>query len=80
MGVMNNQYLNIKVTKINNWYDDYANTLTDYTDEAAKVLLNLIAGILFAFDGIDLIIKRLPLLVLIAYSGEPSFKRKSYSR
>ncbi|MDU1347912.1 ABC transporter ATP-binding protein/permease [uncultured Clostridium sp.] len=69
MGVMNNQYLNIKVTKINNWYDDYANTLTDYTDEAQSSFESY-CRVLFAFDGIDIIIKRLALLVLIAYSGK----------
>lgn len=68
MGVINNQYLNIKVTKINNWYKDYASDLTDYTDKAQSSFESY-CKVLFAFNGIDVIIKRVALIILIAYSG-----------
>lgn len=68
MGVMNNQYLNIKVTKINNWYEAYNRDLTEYTEKAQNSFESY-CKILFAFDGIDVLIKRLALLILIAYSG-----------
>ena len=75
MGVMNNQYLNIKVTKINNWYKAYEDNLTGYTD-LAQNSFERYCRVLFAFDGIDIIIKRLALLVLITYSGALVLKGK----
>lgn len=68
MGVMNNQYLDIKVTKINNLYKAYEENLTEYTDKAQSSFESH-CRVLFAFDGIDILIKRLALLILIAYSG-----------
>lgn len=68
MAVMNNQYLNIKYTKINNWYRAFEENLKIKTDEAQSTFEKY-AKILFAFNGIDTLIKRLGILVLIAYSG-----------
>jgi ABC-type bacteriocin/lantibiotic exporter with double-glycine peptidase domain len=68
MGVMNNQYLDVKVTKINNLYKAYEENLTEYTDKAQSSFESFLK-VSFAFDGIDILIKRLALLILIAYSG-----------
>lgn len=72
-GVMGNQFLNIKETKINNFYKAYKEKLMEYTDKAQRAIEKYLVSTVL-FESIDGIIKNITLLLLIIYSGNLAVK------
>lgn len=74
-GVMGNQFLNIKETKINNFYKAYKEKLTEYTDRAQKAIEKYL-GSTVLFESLDGVIKNIALLILVIYSGNLALSGK----